>query len=94
LPFFKLWRDLRDRRWLAFHQNGLAYYAPGAGLVSFHDQSLALNTFSLLQLPAAGKLPKDIQFLNPPGNCNGQQLWQSTAGASNVDVRTLAEYRE
>lgn len=67
-------------------QNGLAYYTPGAGLVSFHDQSLALNTFSLLQLPAAGKLPKDIQFLNPPGNCNGQQLWQSTAGASNVDT--------
>jgi hypothetical protein len=53
------------------HQNGLAYYTPGAGLVSFHDQSLALGTFSLLQLPAAGKLPKDIVNLYPPGNCNG-----------------------
>ncbi|MFZ6720782.1 glycoside hydrolase family 44 protein [Undibacterium sp. Ji49W] len=65
---------------------GLAYYAPGAALKSFHDQSLLLGTYSLLQLPAAGKLPKDIVNLNPPSTCNGSQLWQSTAGPANVDT--------
>jgi hypothetical protein len=38
----------------------------GCGIKAFHDQSLALGTFSLLQLPAAGKLPKDIVNLYPP----------------------------
>jgi mannan endo-1,4-beta-mannosidase len=66
--------------------NGLAYYAPGAGIKAFHDQSLTLGTFSLLQLPAAGKLPKDIVNLYPPSTCKGYDLWQSTAGPSNVDV--------
>ncbi|MFZ6656630.1 glycoside hydrolase family 44 protein [Undibacterium sp. TJN19] len=66
--------------------NGLAYYAPGAALQSFQDQSLVLGTYSLLQLPAAGKLPKDIVNVNPPGTCMGSQLWQSTAGPSDVDV--------
>ncbi|MFZ6746576.1 glycoside hydrolase family 44 protein [Undibacterium sp. JH2W] len=66
--------------------NGLAYYAPGAALQSFQDQSLALGVYSLLQLPAAGKLPKDIVNLNPPSTCMGSQLWQSTAGPSNVDT--------
>ncbi|MCU6432803.1 glycoside hydrolase family 44 protein [Undibacterium sp. Jales W-56] len=65
---------------------GLAYYAPGAALVNFHDQSLALNTYSLLQLPAAGKLPKDIVNLTPPSTCKGYDLWQSTAGPSNIDT--------
>ncbi len=65
---------------------GLAYYAPGAAIKSFHDQSLALNTFSLLQLPAAGKLPKNIINMNPPGNCNGWPLWQDAPGASNADA--------
>lgn len=65
---------------------GLAYYAPGAALVSFHDQSLTLNTYSLLQLPAAGKLPKDIVNLYPPSSCQGYDLWQSTAGPSNIDT--------
>ena len=66
--------------------SGLAYYAPGAGLINFHDQSLVLNTYSLLQLPAAGKLPKDIINLYPPATCKGSDLWQSTAGPSNVDT--------
>lgn len=66
--------------------NGLAYYSPGAALQSFQDQSLVLGTYSLLQLPAAGKLPKDIVNLNPPGTCMGYELWQSTAGPSNVDT--------
>ncbi|MFZ6875622.1 glycoside hydrolase family 44 protein [Undibacterium sp. Di27W] len=66
--------------------NGLAYYAPGAALQSFQDQSLALGVYSLLQLPAAGKLPKDIVNLNPPSTCMGSQLWQSTAGPSNIDT--------
>ncbi|MFZ6734375.1 glycoside hydrolase family 44 protein [Undibacterium sp. Ji42W] len=66
--------------------NGLAYYTPGAALQSFQDQSLVLGTYSLLQLPAAGKLPKDIINLNPPSTCLGSQLWQSTAGPSNVDT--------
>lgn len=66
--------------------SGLAYYSPGAALTSFHDQSLALGTFSLLQLPAAGKLPKDIVNLYPSATCNGSALWQSSAGPSNVDV--------
>lgn len=66
--------------------NGLAYYAPGAALSSFHEQSLQLGTYSLLQLPAAGKLPRDIVNLNPPATCQGYALWQSTAGPSDVDV--------
>ncbi|MFZ6758976.1 glycoside hydrolase family 44 protein [Undibacterium sp. Ji50W] len=65
---------------------GLAYYAPGAALKNFHDQSLVLGTYSLLQLPAAGKLPKDIVNLNPPSTCNNSQLWQSTAGPANLDA--------
>ena len=65
---------------------GLAYYAPGAALLSFQTQSISLGTYSLLQLPAAGKLPKDIVNLNPPGSCNGSQLWQSAPGPSNVDT--------
>jgi len=65
---------------------GLAYYLPGAAIKAFHSQSITLGTYSLLQLPAAGKLPKDIVNLNPPGNCNGSQLWQSAPGASNVDL--------
>lgn len=66
--------------------SGLAYYTPGAGLINFHDQSLTLNTYSLLQLPAAGKLPKDIINLYPPATCKGSDLWQSTAGPSNIDT--------
>ncbi|MEB0138170.1 MULTISPECIES: glycoside hydrolase family 44 protein [unclassified Undibacterium] len=65
---------------------GLAYYAPGAALKSFQDQSLLLGTYSLLQLPAAGKLPKDIVNLYPPGSCNGSALWQNAPGASNIDL--------
>ncbi|MFZ6693363.1 glycoside hydrolase family 44 protein [Undibacterium sp. SXout20W] len=65
---------------------GLAYYAPGVAIKTFHSQSVSLGTYSLLQLPAAGKLPKDIVNLNPPGLCNGAQLWQSAPGASNIDV--------
>jgi mannan endo-1,4-beta-mannosidase len=68
------------------YANGLAYYAPGAALTAFQDQSVTLNTFSLLQLPAAGKLPKNIVNLYPPGTCNGSQLWQDAPGPSNVDV--------
>lgn len=66
--------------------NGLAYYAPGAALQNFQDQSVVLGTYSLLQLPAAGKLPKDIVNLNPPSTCNGSQLWQNAPGPSNVDT--------
>ncbi|MFZ6771901.1 glycoside hydrolase family 44 protein [Undibacterium sp. SXout7W] len=66
--------------------NGLAYYAPGAALKSFQDQSLTLGVYSLLQLPAAGKLPKDIINLYPPSTCQGYDLWQSSAGPSNVDT--------
>lgn len=66
--------------------SGLAYYTPGAGLINFHDQSLTLNTYSLLQLPAAGKLPKDIINLYPPATCKGSDLWQSAAGPSNIDT--------
>lgn len=66
--------------------NGLAYYPPGAALKSFQDQSITLGTYSLLQLPAAGKLPKNIVNLNPPGTCMGSQLWQDAPGPSNVDV--------
>ncbi|MFZ6848330.1 glycoside hydrolase family 44 protein [Undibacterium sp. RuRC25W] len=65
---------------------GLAYYAPGAAIKTFQSQSITLGTYSLVQLPAAGKLPKDIVNLNPPGFCNGYQLWQSAPGASNVDL--------
>lgn len=69
------------------YNNGLAYYTPGAALLKFHEHSLALASYSLLQLPAAGKLPKDIINLNPPGNCRGYQLWQSAPGPSNTDTQ-------
>lgn len=67
------------------YNNGLAYYAPGAALLAFHSQSLTLGTYSLLQLPAAGKLPKNIVNLYPPASCQGYDLWQSTAGAADAD---------
>lgn len=67
------------------YNNGLAYYAPGAAILKFHEHSLALASYSLLQLPAAGKLPKDIVNLNPPGSCRGYQLWQDAPGPADQD---------
>ena len=66
--------------------NGLAYFAPGAGLYQFQTHSVQLGTYSLLQLPAAGMLARDIINLDPPLTCQGQALWQSAAGPSDVDV--------
>ncbi len=68
------------------YNNGLAYYAPGAALLKFQEQSLVLGTYSLLQLPAAGKLPKNIVNLNPPSTCRGYQLWQDAPGRSDIDT--------
>ena len=65
---------------------GLAYYPPGEALMQFHSQSLQLGAYSVLQLPAAGKLPKDSIDLATPGNCKGKPLMQSSAGPSDIDV--------
>jgi hypothetical protein len=56
---------------VAFHHQRSGVLRTGCRIKAFHDQSLALGTFSLLQLPAAGKLPKDIVNLYPPSACKG-----------------------
>jgi len=65
---------------------GLAYFSPGAGLLEFQHQSLQLGMYSLLQLPAAGMVAKNIVDLNTPLTCKGEQLWQAAAGPATIDA--------
>lgn len=55
---------------------GDAPYAPGEAITTFHDQSLALGAYSLLQLPAAGYVAADRNGMVQPQEAAPSARWK------------------